>query len=627
MCGITGAVDFTTAEPITTEVLDSMCKSIEHRGPDGTRKMLRQHLAFGHTRLSVIDTEGGWQPISNEDNSIYVILNGEIYNYQKLRRSLEKLGHTFKTASDTEVIVHLYEERENQFVKELDGMFAIAIFDERKKRLVLARDRIGKKPLFYSIERNQLIFASELKALQPALKSREINHASLREYLTYGYVGAPSSILDGVQKLPPGNLLEFSQNGRKIERYWNLDSNIDSDISFEEACSQVRERVDQAVKSRQISDVPLGFFLSGGIDSSITVASAATTMARTLKTFSIGFEEQSFSELPHARNIAERFSTEHEEFIVKPDLIGDISNIVKAADEPFADSSMIPMYYLSRQTRKHVTVAISGDGGDEAFSGYDRYYGISLAENFYRTPHLIRRGLIGPIACRIPEQPGKRSNLRRLKRLAFPAMASPDEWYRGWMQQFRVETHNDVFTTDFMKKDSVSEWRDRNIALFTSKEPGDRRARLADIGTYLPNDLMVKADRMSMAFALEVRSPFLDHRLLEFSSSLPEKYLRSNRNGKRILKAAYADLIPPEIANRPKEGFTVPIATWINGPLKSTIRDHLLAGSAQVSRIVEPTYIDRMLYEHTNMKHDHSIRLWNLFCLETWANEFRVTLS
>ena len=206
-------------------------------------------------------------------------------------------------------------------------------------------------------------------------------------------------------------------------------------------------------------------------------------------------------------------------------------------------------------------------------------------------------------------------------------MTSPDEWYRGWMQQFRVETHGDVFTTDFMKKNSVAEWRDRNIALFTSKEPGDRRARLADIETYLPNDLMVKADRMSMAFGLEVRSPFLDHRLLEFSSSLPEKYLRSNRNGKRILKAAYADLIPPEIANRPKEGFTVPIATWINGPLKSTIREHLAAGSAQVSRIVEPTYIDRMLYEHTNMKHDHSIRLWNLFCLEAWANEFRVTLS
>ena len=627
MCGITGVVDFSTTSPISTEALDAMCKGIEHRGPDGTRTMQRPHFSFGHTRLSVIDAETGWQPISNEEDSIHVILNGEIYNFRELRSNLEVIGHQFKTASDTEVIVHLYEDHGPNFVDQLDGMFAIAIFDEHRKKLVLTRDRIGKKPLYYSTSNSRLVFGSELKAIKPVLKSSNINYGALRSYLTYGYVGSPESILSEVEQLPPASVLEYDEKGMTVSQYWNLDPEINTNITYEEATSLVRQQVDQAVSSRLVSDVPLGFFLSGGLDSSITVASAASNSSASLKTFSIGFEEQSFSELPHARTIADKFSTDHEEFVVTPDLVKDVADIVWAADEPFADSSMVPLYYLSKQTKKHVTVAVSGDGGDEAFSGYDRYYGISLAESFYRIPKILRKGLIGPFAGRIRERPGKRSNLRRLKRLAFPAMDSSDEWYSGWMQQFRAETHEDVFTQRFMNSASASAWTDGNITAFNGAEPGGRRARLADLTTYLPGDLMVKADRMSMAFGLEVRSPFLDHHLVELCSTLPETYLRSGRASKRILKTAYKDLIPSEISDRPKEGFTVPVAQWINGALKPVFRERLLSNSAQVSRIVDPGYISRMFEEHADMKHDHSVRLWNLFCLETWTDRFGVDLS
>ena len=631
MCGICGIVDLEDSPPMSVDELMKMCKTIEHRGPDGTRTMIRNSIALGHTRLSVIDTVTGWQPIANEDNSIFVILNGEIYNFQKLRKELMDRGHQFQTTSDTEVVVHLYEEEGNAFVKRLSGMFALAIWDERKKRLILARDRIGKKPLFYSANGSRLLFGSEVKTLiQTGLLAPNINPTALASYLTYGYVAEPLSIFDGISKLPPAHILIYDEWGLQTQRYWQLNKTIDNSITPAEAVSETRRLTDASVASRLTSDVPLGYFLSGGLDSSIVVGSAAQNSKSKLKTFSIGFEEKSYSELEYANKVANQFGTDHHEFIVTADLTSDLESIVRFADEPFADSSMIPMYYLSGQTRQHVTVALTGDGGDEAFAGYDRYIGLTIANRYHNIPSLVRKNMISPITKMIRESPGKRSNLRRIKRLTYPPTDSAVEWYMGWMQQFRSESHNDAFTTDFSSAvASNGGWEDHLYTAF--QEFGDsnipRSAQWVDSNTYLPGDLMVKADRMSMAHGLELRSPFLDHNLLEYASKIPDEYSRSSRSGKHILKRAYSDLIPDEILHRPKAGFSVPVGEWINGPLRESACDLLMTSSSEINKIIRPQFIALMLDQHLNRKQDHAVRLWNLICLETWAQTFKVNLG
>jgi len=622
MCGVCGIVDLNNSPPIRVEELNAMCKTIEHRGPDGTRTMIRDSVAFGHTRLSVIDTETGWQPIANEDESVFVILNGEIYNFQELRKELEAAGHRFATASDTEVVVHLYEEEGLDFVERLDGMFALAVWDEPRRRLVLARDRIGKKPLFYSERNGSLLFASEVKTLvETGRVERTIDPLSLASYLTYGYVAEPRSIFSGISKLPPAHMLVYDASGLKIKRYWELNQKPDRSISFGDAVKETRRLTDHAVSARLISDVPLGFFLSGGLDSSIVVGAAAAASSSKLKTFSIGFEEDSYSELGYARTVAERFDTDHEEFIVTADMARDLESIVGFAAEPFADSSMVPMFYLSRQ---------SGDGGDEVFGGYDRYIGLGLAKKYHRIPRFIRKGLVGPFASLIPESPGKRSNLRRIKRLVHPATNTAEQWYMGWMQQFRTESHSTAFTPEFASV--VAEnggWHDHMVAAFAGQDnPATARsAQWVDTTTYLPGDLLVKADRMSMAHGLEVRSPFLDHHLMDFASTIPSEYSISGRSGKQVLKKAYADLVPDEISRRPKAGFTVPVGEWINGPLRNLTRDLLLSPDAEVSRVIRPEFIAKMVDQHASRRYNHAVRLWNLICLETWSKSFGVSLG
>lgn len=631
MCGVCGAVDLNNTVSLEPDELNAMCESIEHRGPDGTRTMIRDHVAFGHTRLSVIDTETGWQPVANEDESIFVILNGEIYNFQSLRRDLESKGHKFRTNSDTEVAVHLYEEDGPDFVRRLDGMFAIAVWDEPRKRLILARDRIGKKPLYYSESGGRLVFASETKAFKEVSVDRqESDPISLASYLTYGYVPEPRSIYKGISKLPPAHLLVFENSKIDIRRYWELANDAQVTMSIEEATSETRRLADQAVTSRLVSDVPLGFFLSGGLDSSVVVAAAAQASTSKLKTFSIGFEEQSFSELDFARTIAQRFDTDHEEFVVTSDLVSDLESIVRYADEPFADSSMVPTYYLSRQTRQHVTVALSGDGGDEVFGGYDRYIGLGLARKYHRLPGFIRKGLIAPISELIPESPGKRSNLRRIKRLTYPATDTPQDWYLGWMQQFRTDSHSEAFTPDFLSTiNHDGGQRDYMVARFDlhPRPSSSSAAQWVDSTTYLPGDLLVKTDRMSMAYGLEVRSPLLDHHLMEFAATIPERFSINGRSGKQILKRAYADLIPGQIANRKKAGFTVPVGTWINGPLREMTRELLVSNGAEVHKLVRRKFIDKMIDEHESHRQSHAVRLWNLICLETWSKSFGVSLG
>lgn len=631
MCGVFGVVDLNESPPIREEELRAICRTIEHRGPDGTRTMIRGSVAFGHTRLSVIDTETGWQPIANEDETVFVILNGEIYNFKSLRRQLTENGHSFSTNSDTEVIVHLYEDEGLNFVDRLDGMFALAIWDEPKRRLVLARDRLGKKPMYYQLGAGKIKFASETKAFTgDDNKDRKVDPEALCCYLTYGYVPEPMSIFKGVAKLPSAHMLVFDETGVSVKKYWELKTDIDSTMTIEDAVSETRRLADQAVSSRLVSDVPLGFFLSGGLDSSVVVGSAAEASSSNLKTFSIGFEEDSFSELEYARTIANRFNTDHEEFVVTSDLVDDLQAIVRFADEPFADSSMVPMYYLSRQTRQHVTVALSGDGGDEVFGGYDRYIGLRFAEKYHTVPAFVRKGIVAPMAKMIPESPGKRSNLRRLKRLMYPATDSAHQWYLGWMQQFRSESHKNEFTDEFrFQLGRSAGWNDHMSTRFENvvDVESPRSAQLVDTTTYLPGDLMVKADRMSMAHGLEVRTPFLDHRLVEFAATIPNDFTIDRRSGKQVLKKAYADLIPEHIVNRKKAGFTVPVGAWINGPLREMTQELLVSRGAEVHKVVNPEFINKMIDQHSSNRQSHAVRLWNLICLETWASAFGVSLD
>ena len=631
MCGICGIVDFNNSPPAREEELNAMCKTIEHRGPDGIRTMIRDSVALGHTRLSVIDMETGWQPIANEDRSIFIILNGEIYNFKKLRKELLEHGHQFSTRSDTEVIVHAYEQYGLKFVEYLDGMFALAIWDEPNKRLVLARDRFGKKPLFYSLNEQRLSFASEAKTLiETGQIYGKVDQLALASYLTYGYVTAPMSIFDGISKLPPANVLVFDNSGLQIQQYWAVNTTIDNSITPQEAADETRRLADKAIASRLISDVPLGFFLSGGLDSSIIVGSAAVSTGATLKTFSIGFEEDSFSELPYARSVAERFNTEHEEFIVTANILDDLETIIRFADEPFADSSMIPMYYLAKQTRQHVTVALSGDGGDEIFAGYDRYVGLRLVEHYQRIPSLLRKKIIAPMLGMIPESPKKRNTFRRIKRLTDPTVDTPEQWYIGLMQQFLGQSHEIAFTTDFKEAiRSSGGWVDHVKAAFDDFPNLSmvKSAQWVDSSTYLPGDLMVKTDRMSMAHGLEVRSPFLDHHLSEFTSKIPGGYAIKGMSGKQTLKQAYAGLIPDEIYKRPKSGFTVPIREWINAPLKNFTHELLMSKDSEVRKVINPKFIALLLDQHHSRKHDHSVRLWNLICLEIWTKTFKVSLT
>lgn len=592
--------------------------------------MIRGALALGHTRLSIIDLETGWQPIANEDETIHVILNGEVYNFRQLRRDLEQSGHRFTTESDTETIVHLYEESGLRCVERMRGMFVFALWDEPNRRLVLARDRIGKKPLFYRSDADSFIFASELKALLTNRRvTPRVDPEALAKYLTYGYVPEPLSILDGVRKLPAAHVLTVDPAGVKLHRYWELPTEQDRKLTLEECASETRRLVDEATRLRLVSDVPLGFFLSGGLDSTAVVAAAAQSSTSALKTFSIGFEEETFSELKFARMAADHFGTDHEEFIVTADMAEDLEDLVWFADEPFADSSMVPTFYLSRLTRRHVTVALSGDGGDEAFGGYDRYLGIKYAEKYHRVPALLRRGVIGPLASLIPDGPGKRNSLRRVKRMLYPATGSPELWYRGWMQQFRSEVHEAAFTRDFFRASGGATGADDHlIDAFDRVQCVDRMsaAQWVDTMTYLPGDLMVKTDRMAMAHGLEVRSPLLDHKVLEYAARIPAGLRAEGRSTKRVLKQAYADVIPDEIIRRPKEGFTVPVASWIRGGLEQRVRDLLLDPAAAINAVVRPSYVRQMVDDHAKLRENHAIRIWNLLCLETWARKFKVAL-
>jgi len=576
-------------------------------------------------RLAIIDLSTGRQPIHNEDKTVWVVLNGEIYNYAELRKELEARGHLFYTQSDTEVIVHAYEEYGDDVPKHLRGMFAFALWDEKHQRLLLARDRVGKKPLLYSIVGGELVFASEFQAIlrHPGV-ARDVNEAAISHYLSFMCVPAPLTAFAGVRKLEPGHFLIWQDGEVEIRRYWSLDFRNKIDISEREAGERVVDLLRDAVRVRLMSDVPLGAFLSGGIDSSAVVALMSELSAERVKTFSIGFDEQEFNEISHARRVAERFGTDHHEFIVRPNAVEVLPTLVRHYGEPYADSSAIPTYYLAKMTRQHVTVALNGDGGDECFAGYERYAAMRVAQRYHHLPRVLREQVVEPALAAIPEAGSTRSRLGRARRF-FDVMGRPvGERYFRLTSAISEELKAELCAPEFLARTSsakaisyVQPWFEGNGEIDVVD-----RALLADTSHYLPNDLLVKVDIASMAASLEARSPFLDHHVMEFAASLPARYKLRGLTTKRVLKNALKGLLPPENLTRNKMGFGVPIGRWFRGELRAFLGETILSERAFGRGYFKRESVKRLVADHVDGRRDYAHQLWTLLMLELWHQEF-----
>jgi asparagine synthase (glutamine-hydrolysing) len=624
MCGIVGIVRNDKSD-VDQALVARMCAAIRHRGPDEDGFYFNGAVGLGMRRLSIIDLKSGRQPIHNRDRTAWIVFNGEIYNYRELRSSLEKLGHTFYTNSDTEAIVHAYDQYGADCPKHLRGMFAFAIWDSRTRELFLARDRVGKKPLLYAQVNGQLIFGSEFSALllHPEV-SRDIDTEALHHYLSFMCVPAPLTAYRAIRKLEPGHSLRWRAGEIKIERYWQPDFSKKLDISEPEAGERTIEILRDAVKVRLMSEVPLGAFLSGGIDSSAVVALMSEESSTPVKTFSIGFEEQDFSELHHARRVAEHVGADHHEFIVRPDALEVLPLLVEHYGEPYADSSAIPTYYVARETRKHVTVALNGDGGDESFAGYERYAAMRLAERYHRIPALLRESVVRHAIELIPSSETKRSRIRDVKRFIHAASLPKVERYLRWVSVFDSEAKQDLYTEDFRQQTggfSAAGMLDPWFARANGSGIVDA-ALLADIMTYLPNDLLVKVDIATMANSLEARSPFLDHHVIEFAASLPEQFKLRGLTTKYLLKRMLKQLLPAENLDRRKMGFGVPIGHWLRGKLQPFLRETLLTEASLNRGLFRPEAVKRLVELHTRGERDHSHQLWTLLMLELWFQRF-----
>ncbi|HKS43357.1 MAG TPA: asparagine synthase (glutamine-hydrolyzing) [Blastocatellia bacterium] len=623
MCGIAGMFEPETRMSATErrETLKRMCDRIEHRGPDDEGFYVEGGVALGMRRLSIIDLFTGHQPISNEDGSVWIVFNGEIYNYREIRDLLISRGHTFQTESDTEVIVHLYEDEGEACVERLRGMFAFAIYDKRERKLFIARDRVGVKPLHYAVVAGGIVFGSEIKSLlQHKAVNREVNFEAISDFFSYGYVPDPHSAFRGIEKLPPGHTLTFKDSRLTTRCYWDFDyPERNREPVREESyyIERLRELLAESVRLRLVSDVPLGAFLSGGIDSSTVVAMMAREMGRPVKTFSIGFTEASFDELEYARITARRFNTEHHEFVVTPDVCNIVEEIVWHHDEPFADVSSIPTYIVSKMAREHVTVALSGDGGDELFAGYERYLVDSERAKFERVPRFIRRGVMLPLSRALPRGAYGKNFLRNI------ALDS-DERYVDSLSHFHEEKKRGLLSTEFLNAikghDSSQEFR-RIYNSPASRERVDHLLYL-DSKTYLPGDIMTKVDRMSMAHSLEAREPLLDHKLIEFVAQIPASLKLRGAETKSILKRAIRGLIPDEIIDRKKQGFDVPIQHWFKKDLRAMLLDTLTGSRARQRGYFKPGAVEAILDEHMRGRRDNSRHLWGLLTLELWHHQF-----
>ena len=589
---------------------------LRHRGPDGEGIYASEGVAIGMRRLAVIDVAGGDQPISNEDGTIWIVFNGEIYNFHELRTQLVALGHRFRTNSDTEAIVHAYEQYGADCPKVLRGMFAFAIWDKTRERLFLARDRVGKKPLLYCQRGDELIFASEFRAMlaHPAV-TRTIDPAGINHYLSFMCVPAPFTAFRDIRKLPPAHTLTWERGRVRIDRYWSLDFTKKRKISERDAVAETLRLLEESVRLRMISDVPIGAFLSGGIDSSAVVALMAEQSAKPIKTFSIGFDEAGYDELEHARRVAERYGTDHYEFRVRPDAAEVMPLLADHYGEPFADSSAIPTYYVSRETRQYVTVALNGDGGDELFAGYRRYAAMRIAEWLRYVPDPLRRAAA---RFRVQAKGNRRTKLGELRRFAGSALLPRRDAYMAIVSAFDRVSKRRLYTQEFaaMVGDSDS----ASLLDPWLRDPRTITDALlqTDTATYLPDDLLVKVDIASMAVSLEARSPFLDHHLMEFAASLPPDLKLHRLTSKYILKKALRSRVPAENLHRRKMGFGVPVGIWLRHDLRDLMHELLLPARVESRGLLNPWIVQQMVDQHLSKHRDWTNQLWTLMMLELW---------
>ena len=617
MCGIVGAVTNDHKKLPSPEVADRMCKVIEHRGPDDQGIYYEEGVFIGMRRLSIIDLESGHQPIHNEDKTIWTVFNGEIYNFRELRKELERKGHKFYTHSDAECIVHSYEEYGEQCFSKFRGMFAIAIWDERKKCLILGRDHLGKKPLFYTYTNGLLAFGSELKSLiQLPGFNKALSQSAIHDYLLFGYIPTPSSIFKDVQKLPPAHYLIFDLKEIVIKKFWELSFEPKNTGSCESLTEQLEDKLSEAVRLRLVSDVPFGAFLSGGIDSSIVVSLMAKEMNMPVKTFSIGFKEEEFSELSDARIVASHIGAEHHEEVVEADAVSILDELVWYFDEPFADSSAIPTYLVSKMAAQHVKMVLSGDGGDEAFGGYDRY------KKYMVIDHLRKLGV------------NNASKAIKGASLFFPYNIKPR---MAWLSQRVGQPYPDSYlsgvaicTPDLANELIANNNIDRGYGalgnIFSRNTQSNSLDSIiaGDIKSYLLDDILVKVDRMSMATSLEARAPLLDYKLMEFAAGLPVEYKINKKVTKFLLKKVSEKFLPQSILTKKKQGFGIPLAAWFRTTLKEMMFDTIESQSFKERGVFDVAMTRSILEKHINKEKDFSEQLWSILVFELWARAYQV---
>ncbi len=620
MCGICGIWYFEKSRSVEAALIRRMTDQISHRGPDEAGSQLMGAVGLGFRRLSIIDVAGSHQPMHNEDGCVWIVFNGEIYNFQSLRSRLVE-NHQFYTNGDTETIVHAYEEFGVDCVKQLRGMFAFAIWDARENRLMLAVDRFGKKPIYTYLDNEKLIFASELKCiLEHPNISRELDREALDEYLAYGYITAPRSIFKSIRKLPPGYTMTINADGQAtLQEYWHptlLPPDQWDWRPLEDQAAELREILKEAVRLRMISDVPLGAFLSGGVDSSAVVALMSQVSTQPVRTFSIGFDESVYDETAYAQIVADYCHTDHVREVVRPDVVAILPKIIHQLDEPFADSSVIPTYYVSQAARQHVTVALSGDGGDEVFGGYHRY--------LYAYRHqLLRRYIPHPLRSPAESMGRVMPKFTKLRPYLSVVKESTDRWHDlgGF---FTADRRAELYTPDALHQ--LGDYQTEQVKQVILQQGHELdwlgRIQYGDVRGYMPGDILVKVDRASMLASLEVRSPLLDHEVFEFMARVPSHYKLAWGGTKIILKKALGNLLPPQIHQRGKKGFEIPLKEWLAGPLNGLMRDTLTSERARHRGLFNPVVVSRLIGEHTNGTGDHRERLWALLCFELWAQEY-----
>ncbi len=629
MCGICGQLNF-DGKPAQARDTEAMVRTLDHRGPDDRGVYADGPASIGIARLKIIDLETGHQPVHNEDGSVWCVLNGEIYNYRELRETLTARGHHFHTRSDTETIVHLYEEYGAALAEHLRGMFAIALWDQRRQQLLLIRDRLGVKPLYYYLGAERLVFGSELKALLAAGIPRQVDPQAADDYLTHGYVPGEGSIFRDVHKLLPAHTLLIQRDGSvRMNQYWDLlDPRWDAEHSAaanpDERADAAWEKLKEAVRYRLVSDVPIGVLLSGGIDSTAIVAAMREVTSQPIKTFTVGFDDKSYDESWLARLTAERFETEHHELVARIDANEIVPSYIHHLDEPYAESSAIPIYYVSRLAREHITVALGGDGGDELFGGYNHYAASRYMEWYHRLPRALSHGLIPWAVHQLPVSHSRASFENLAKRFVSAVDLPPQRAQLKWLE---------VISDDLKQRLRGPALRDRDEALpafrfyeqhleQASQQDGINRLMFMDSRIYLPDGILTKIDRMSMAHSLETRGPFLDHKLVEFGHRLPPEVKMRGLTRKYLLKQLLRDRVPPQVLSQKKMGFVLPLARWLCGDLRELLCDTLSSDRLRRSGYFEPVAVEQLISRHLARREDHGKTLWGLLVFQLWLDRY-----